>query len=508
VRRGEDDEARRRLGRRESFEACRLRARIHRRAREGEHALAELHRARSFARDAAAGARLDVDESIVLLRLARFREAGERLERAAGAGGELEAEALYWLGALQRRERRAADAAETWRRLLDRHEGSWWAGRAAADSMSVAFQAGVPERLEWPPRSVLDALAPLAPAPLPPSAASRAHRDAKQALLALQREDGSWASPAELDCAPAAGDPSGAFTLSITAIAAQSLLAERDDPRARAAADRALHWVRGEHRRWLASPEPIHLMDYWPWAFSAELALLADAVGAGACDAAELGATPDETILELSRRQKPDGGFGYFVTTSLGRTPSVRSISFVTGAVVAALQRAQEVGFAVPDELLRRALDCVEAAQREDGTFAYSADAGCAAREAIGSSGRGPLLAAVLARSGRRRDSDVREALRRFLGHLDPLCAEQGKSVMHAGPDGLGSHYVCFDYANAAAAMRALGGSARSEAARRLLEAMLRARLEDGSFLDQPILGRAYATAMALRVFAALRRDV
>ena len=68
---------------------------------------------------------------------------------------------------------------------------------------------------------------------------------------------------------------------------------------------------------------------------------------------------------------------------------------------------------------------------------------------------------------------------------------------MHAGPQGQGCHYLLFDYAHAAFA--AVDASPKSSRTRvRLLDLVLDCRQADGSFLDTPILGRSYGTAMAL----------
>ena len=76
--------------------------------------------------------------------------------------------------------------------------------------------------------------------------------------------------------------------------------------------------------------------------------------------------------------------------------------------------------------------------------------------------------------------------------------AEQGKTLMHGGRDGQGSHYLLFDYAMAAGALATLPPA---QAARRrgpLLELVLAARGADGSVQDNPIKGRHYGTAMAV----------
>jgi hypothetical protein len=73
---------------------------------------------------------------------------------------------------------------------------------------------------------------------------------------------------------------------------------------------------------------------------------------------------------------------------------------------------------------------------------------------------------------------------------------------MHAGPDAQGCHYLFFDYAHAALAEASL--PADRETRVKLLHLVMDCRQSDGSFLDTPLMGRAYGTAMALIALDAL----
>ena len=75
---------------------------------------------------------------------------------------------------------------------------------------------------------------------------------------------------------------------------------------------------------------------------------------------------------------------------------------------------------------------------------------------------------------------------------------------MHTGSGGQGSHYLMFDYATAAAAVADLPPNERAAFRPALLEEILACRLVDGSFLDNPMLGRPYGAAMALTAFERL----
>jgi len=144
--------------------------------------------------------------------------------------------------------------------------------------------------------------------------------------------------------------------------------------------------------------------------------------------------------------------------------------------------------------------------RNRDGSFEYSLyHANESARGAplpAGAAGRGPLCALALFEWERTDAGEVIRALEAFLRHRTSYAREKGKTVMHGGVEGQGSHYLMFDYAWAAAACAALGKADREPYARAVREQVLDARLESGGYLDNPLLGDRFGAAMGL---AALR---
>jgi hypothetical protein len=266
-------------------------------------------------------------------------------------------------------------------------------------------------------------------------------------------------------------------------------------------------------------------MDYWPWAYGYLTWFLADAVECGVGKRAELEKALAGLFANLAERQQSGGGWSYLVATDPKdvNQPLHLSISFTTGAIVAALEHARSVSIAVPEELFERAVACLEQMRGSLGSFDYAithdAPRGLQPPQMVGASGRDAFLSHVLELAGHGRPGDVERALERFRSHLQELGREQGKSLMHCGPEALGSHYVFFDYANTARVLaesnagRIAGRSAEAGARFRvelrdeLRERVLAARLADGSFIDNPLIGRAYGTAMALQALRFLRKD-
>jgi hypothetical protein len=155
------------------------------------------------------------------------------------------------------------------------------------------------------------------------------------------------------------------------------------------------------------------------------------------------------------------------------------------------------------------AAQCLERMRNPNGTFEYMLrhdNEGAPRRTGQpGAAGRGPLCAFVLHRAGRAEIDDLRRALDIFMAHRRTYAKQKGKSLMHAGLDGQGSHYLMFDYAFAAAAIHALPAAERARYRDALLGQILDARGEDGSYIDNPIIGRHYATGMALIAFQHLK---
>jgi len=84
---------------------------------------------------------------------------------------------------------------------------------------------------------------------------------------------------------------------------------------------------------------------------------------------------------------------------------------------------------------------------------------------------------------------------------------EWHKELCHTSPEGFGAHYIFYDYLFAAACVRSLPRDERARYRSLIAEDVLAARFADGSFEDLPLLGRAYATAMALMTLRELRSE-
>jgi hypothetical protein len=396
---------------------------------------------------------------------------------------------------------------------------SWW---AAALATNAAFLAQERIHLALPTAAQIAEGQPLTSAPLPPRDAGRAQREAIAWLLATQRANGSWIHPSEIGAQP--DDDPHALTLGATALAGIALVREaraldahadgnsaREASSARAAAGRALDFLSAHaatlRARSVHAPEL--LMDYTVWSHSYAIVLAAECLADGIGNAAAARALAQDAVAALTAKQKSGGGWSYYLSGTVAGSaqPMEVSMSFTTAAVIRGLLRAPAAGAPVDAQTMTRALDALEAMRLEDGAFLYMVEHTSGHR--VGgtpgdAAGRGPACALALYAASRTKQAELRARLALFVEHLPTLAREQGKALMHCGPEAQGAHYLLFDYWNAAAAVAALPRAQRDEFVAPLLEAILAARNDDGSFVDQPLIGRAAGTAMAVLALQAL----
>lgn len=476
-------------------EAHVLRARIHRARMQGDEALAELDAARAAGADAS---RIGTLRAELLLRRGDATAARDEAERVLEADDALPdplaARARYVAGAAAYVARDPAAGTRQWTELVRDFPSERWAWLAAGISTSTIARLGGLPQFAWPRDDVRRALRRVDDAPLRASATRQAMDDAVSYLVRVQRDDGSWLCGGEVD---GIGARASDLTLGVSAIAARACLLD-DAPAAKVAVDRALAWMRAQRELEIADTTPPLFMDYGGWSAAYRLVFAAECIAAGRMDADD--PFPRGMIEELASRQKPGGGWHYYVSGDATGAASGGSTSFITAAAVLALVRARDVGVDVPDALLGKALDALDRMRNDNGSYEYWIDMGGPRQHVArrdGSYGRGPICALARFKGGRGSLAEVERAVDDFVDHRRILEAQRGKSLMHAGPDGEGCHYVLFDFAGAAAALAELEVEKRERVRDVLLDSILAMRTEDGAFLDYAMIGADYGAGMA-----------
>lgn len=502
-----------------------LKVELHRLRRDGVRALAEVQVALDSLGESP-HERSDLRAELLMLRAGLLTSTGrpEAAERIVSTllqddfnlNVETRSSALFLLGSLRYQAKDMAGTEATWQRLVDEYPDSPWAWMAAASMIGPAWGIAIYPTLEWPKaeHSRLIHLPDLAKNNSRKFTIDRMIEGAADYLIASQQGTGNWISPRVY------GNSSklaGELELAATAIGGRALLPLSNREDAQAAVSKALEWMFA----WRALLEqqdtpPVVFMDMAVWSRSYSLLFLADclAVGIGEEDAVR------ELLLkyqaDLLERQQPNGGWSYYLSGTAGGAAVPQSISFTTATVVMALQRASEVGCGAEGDAISRGLDCLEAMRSPHGTFGYFLRGRTVAtgqRTADGveaSAARGPACALALLRGQRESVHDMEKRMLLYVEHLAAFGAQRRKALMHAGLHTQGSHYLLYDYDTAAEALRevsTMGASAAS--GRRLRSALLNelraCRNQDGSFLDNPLLGADLGTGLGLSCLLKLR---
>ncbi len=488
----------------------RVKASLHRRLREGAAAIAEIDAAIA-AGDRRMAGDLDLDRAVVLMRMGRFNEAYPAISSFLDAYPESDRvpEALYLHGACSFMVASAKSAGEIWMDLTTRHPGSRWAWKAAAGLLGTGFSMGVAERVSWPSDEVLETLDPPEPPGQAPADAARDEEQAVRYLLDRQRSDGAWICPTEV--AQSSDRIPGDFTIAISAICALSLMPSSDSPPVLSAIRRAIGFIRKAWAIRSVSDEGKYFMDYGVWSRSYMLLCMAEASLRRIVPAAGARKVMSELVRDLKDRQKPGGGFSYYVTRDLrtAASPANQSISFVTAGALIALARARDAGVEIPEDMSEAAVRCLESMANPDGTFEYMIfhDSPDALRKPnpAGSAGRGPVCALALLRWGKAGPDRIRKTIDAFLEHRASYAREKWKTLMHTAPDGQGSHYLLFDYACAASALAELPPGDRALRRKPILDLVMDLRGKNGCWIDNPMMGPHFGAAMALIAMQALK---
>ena len=471
LRRGELEEAWELLKRPSSAAEHRLQADLLRKLRLGEEALRALKRA---------GAP-DLERAKILVQLGRLKEA-EAILRKEPPGPE----ARFWLGVV--RFGLKMEAARVWEEVTKKWPDSRWAWMAAAIlGLLPEVSGGGTPRVGWPEERVMKALRE---SPSERAARDRAEKDGVATLLGRQLENGSFITPLSLS------GRSGGFGAAVTAICAASLMGagKTDD-----AVDRALRFILEEQKAGVLSLKG-KLFDMAIWGQIFSVRFLSRCVSAGVGDRRELVGAMNAIIKDMAAEQDRSGGWAYALRGG-------NSIGFVTAAAALALMDARKAGAKVPEKMLDKALNVLEQLRHPSGSFGYmlSSGRGSADRQAEASL-RSPLYAFALHRGGKGGVDAIRRAFDIYLKHRRHVRKERGKTLCHTGPEGTASYYLLYGYAFMAEALAALPVRDRARYREAILDDVLAARRQDGSFLDNPTMGRAYGTGMALLTFRHLAK--
>jgi len=203
------------------------------------------------------------------------------------------------------------------------------------------------------------------------------------------------------------------------------------------------------------------------------------------------------------------GGWNY--SRPRGYLSSANTAStFMTAPALQALFHAKARRHAVPDEVIRQALDALDRARAKPGGYAYGAPAKSqneVEEEDLpfmnltpSSAARATACETTLLLAGRGDLARLEAAIERFFTNWDALAVRKSQLGTHIKPYGIAPYYFLFGHLYAAQAIEQLPDAQKREELRaRLRQVLARSREEDGSWNDRQF-GRSggYGTAFAL----------
>ncbi len=195
-------------------------------------------------------------------------------------------------------------------------------------------------------------------------------------LLADRNADGSWGSATRTKglniYAPVPGAHQ-AFRAAVTGLAVSALI-ESGDPRPEVHESIQAAWVwLAEHLPEVRRAEPDAIYNVWAHAFG--IIALRD-LHRYYEDNAQLQARivqlMSQQVQMLTRYEGIDGGWGYYDFGAHTQKPNASPTSFTTATALIALYEAQQLGVAVPDKLVQRAIRSVQRQRKPDFSYFYS----------------------------------------------------------------------------------------------------------------------------------------
>lgn len=192
------------------------------------------------------------------------------------------------------------------------------------------------------------------------------------------------------------------------------------------------------------------------------------------------------------------GGWNY--ARAQGRDAVSPPSPFMTGPTLQALFAAKSAGYAVNQEVVKRALDALEQGRTPSGSFRYSGVNGDKSRESIpGSIGRMAVSETTLFLAGRSSVANIRSAIDAFIVHWEWLDKRRAQQGTHAPPYGIAPYYFYYAHYYAAQAVELLPEHERPEYRRRIRELLMSVRLPDATWNDRVFeRSSCYGTAMSV----------
>ncbi len=403
----------------------------------------------------------------IAMREGNWSRAAVEFKKSQQTAGPHFDEASYWLGAcLQRRGQ--LDAAMTqWRQATSR---SPFGLKSALASLAGGPRPWLAETLRtWPEKGNLPTQTETT-APMAFDGPESVRR-----LMEFQKQDGSFTGQ---DGVVGYWDPA------LTAIAVDALdrwlkkLSSKDRQAAKQATDMALEWFEAWAQKPSTRLDPFNA----PYALSTLLRH-------------QRTQAAKRVTARILEGQGEDGNWTVYGPK--------RPASFSTAQCLLALSKAKSAKIKVPAKDFRRAWLALRSMRTPGSLFPYSTANGHGwMTNDHGAIGRDSLCEDALFAAGKGDKKSLEAALRRFIEHHRELRMPTKKLYDYFNTRGHGGYFFFYSHRNALEASRHASPKTRRELVAAVQKSVLAAREGDGTFMDHYLIGRAYATAMALYILA------
>ena len=212
-------------------------------------------------------------------------------------------------------------------------------------------------------------------------------------------------------------------------------------------------------------------------------------------------------VRKLERYQCLDGGWGYL---SLGEVPtwppSSTSMSFTTGVILVALDRARAAGIEAPAEMIERAVASVRRCRTPSGSYTYgelwNRRPASGLNQRKGAACRTPCcnLAVELFGTPVPGEDHVRSLEDLLVRHARFQIVALRRPIPHESHYAVSGYFYLFGMEYASRVWERMPEAVRERYRDPLVDMVLRTRQPDGSFWDYPLYSyhKPYGTAYAL----------
>ncbi len=373
-----------------------------------------------------------------------------------------------------------------------------------------------------PAKGKAPSLAEVAPRPKPvtppePEAVESAIRRGVDFLVGNQNKDGSWGSPALRGGVPIYTPVPGGFEAyqhAVTALCISALIetgGERAD--VRKAIERGEKYLM-ERLPKLRRGSADVLYNIWSHIYGIQALVRMHQRLPDADRRKQIEELIRGQIGMLMRYESVDKGWGYYDFRVGSRRPATDSTSFMTAAALVAMREAKDIGVAVPEKLIKGAVDSIHRQRKPDFSYLYGEYMKFRPQHPInlpgGSLGRSQACNIALRLWGDEKVTDkiMKAWLDRLFARNGWLDMGRKKPIPHESYFAVAGYFFYFGHYYAGLCIAQLPPEDRPFYQDHLAALLLRLQSKDGSWWDYPLYNyhQQYGTAFALMTLKQCRR--